>query len=53
MTDEGYDEQGGRNKDMLPASGVMWFEAPESMTHSEVDGGCWRVMVLKELASAC
>ena len=52
MIDEGYDERGGLNNDVLPALGVMWLEAPESMTHLEGDGCCWRVIVLKELAPA-
>lgn len=52
MMEDGPVERGGRNKEMLPVSGVMWEEAPESMTHSPVAGGCTD-MVLKAFAKAC
>jgi hypothetical protein len=48
--DEGYDEYGERNMDMLPESGVMWVEAPMSTTQS-VEAGGFSVIVLKLLAN--
>jgi hypothetical protein len=45
-------EHGGRNKEMLALSGVMWLEAPKSMTQSVAPGGL-RVMMLKLLARDC
>jgi hypothetical protein len=36
---------------MLPGSGVVWFDTPESVTHSVSEGSVWSVIVLKELAS--
>jgi hypothetical protein len=51
--DEGIVEVGERKREMLPESGVVWLEAPESAIHSVMDWGCWRVIVLKKEASDC
>jgi hypothetical protein len=52
MMDEGIAETGGQNIEMLPESGVIWLEAPESATRSATAGGV-NAMVLKELANDC
>jgi hypothetical protein len=36
---------------ILSASGVMWFNAPEWVTHFVKEGDIWSIIVLKELAS--
>ena len=48
---EGQEGCGGRTEERIPASGVVWKEAPESAIHSVLTG---RVssMVLKECVSA-
>jgi hypothetical protein len=51
--DEGTTGLGGQKREMLLRSGVVWFNAPESVTHSVSEGGVWSVIVLKELASDC
>jgi hypothetical protein len=48
--DEGSVELGWRTDDKLPASEVVWLEAPESATQSVTAGGV-KTMVLKELAN--
>jgi hypothetical protein len=50
--DEGLVEVVGRTEVKLPASEVMWLEAPESATQSVTAGGV-KAMVLKELANDC
>ena len=42
---------GGRTEERIPASGVVWKEAPESAIHSVLTG-CVSPMVLKDCASA-
>jgi hypothetical protein len=39
--EEGMSGLGGRKREMLPGSGVEWFDAhaPESATHSVSEGG--------------
>ena len=46
MMEEG---QGGWTEESIPASGVVWYVAPESATHLELTGGV-SPMVLKERA---
>jgi hypothetical protein len=50
MMEEGSVEVGGRIEDKLPASEVVWLEAPEYTTQSVTAGGV-KAMVLKELAN--
>lgn len=50
--DEGVDVVGGRERERVPVSDVIWEEAPESMYQSVV-GGAARVIVLNALANAC
>jgi hypothetical protein len=45
-------EVGGRTEVKLPASEVVWLEAPESATQSVTVEGV-KAMVLKELANNC
>jgi hypothetical protein len=52
MMDEGLIKVGGRTEVKLPASEVVWLEAPESTTQSVTAEGV-RAMVLKELANDC
>jgi hypothetical protein len=52
MMDEGSVEVGGRTEVKLPASEIVWLEAPESMTQSVTAGGV-KAIVLKELANDC
>ena len=47
MMDEGQEGCGGRTEERIPASGVMWNEAPESAIHSVLVGGV-SPMVLKD-----
>jgi hypothetical protein len=42
---------GGRTREMLSGLGVVWFDAPESVTHFVSAGDVWSVIVLKESAS--
>jgi hypothetical protein len=53
MMEESITELGGRKREMFTGSGVVWFEALESMTHSISEGGIWCVIVLKMLANNC
>jgi hypothetical protein len=53
MMDEGVEGLGGRKREMLQRSGVVWFDAPELATHSVSESGCWSIIVLKEFASNC
>jgi hypothetical protein len=48
---EDIEKLGGQKREMLAGSGVVWFDALESVTHSLSEGGIWSVIVLKELAS--
>jgi hypothetical protein len=48
--DEGSVEMVGRTEVKLPASEVVWFEAPESAAQSVTVGGV-KAMALKELAA--
>jgi hypothetical protein len=50
--DKGSIEVGGRIEDKLPASEVVWLEAPESVTQSVTTGGV-KATVLKELTNDC
>ena len=50
--DEGSVEVVGRTEVKLPASEVVWLEAPESATQSVTAGGV-KAMVLKELTNDC
>jgi hypothetical protein len=50
--DERSVELGERTDVKLPASEVMWLEAPESVTESVTTGGV-KAMVLKELTNDC
>jgi hypothetical protein len=50
--DEGSVEVVGRTKVKLPASEVVWLEAPESATQSVTARGV-KAMVMKELANDC
>jgi hypothetical protein len=52
MMDEGSVEVVGRTEVKLPASEVVWLEAPESATQLVTVGGV-KAMVLKELAHDC
>ena len=38
MIEEGQEEFGGRTEERIPASGVVWNEAPESAIHSVLAG---------------
>jgi len=51
MMKEGQEGCGGRTEERIPASGVVWKEAPESAIHSVLTGGV-RPMALKDCASA-
>ena len=51
MMEEGQEGCGGRKEERIPASGVVWKEAPESAIHSVLTGGV-RPMVLKDYAIA-
>jgi hypothetical protein len=44
---------GGEVEDRIPASGVVWYEAPESATESEMEVGGASIIVEKELARDC
>ena len=46
-----HDECGGRTEERIPASGVVWKEAPESAIHSVLTGGV-SLMVQKDCARA-
>jgi hypothetical protein len=48
--DEGTSELGGRKREMLPRSGVVWLDALK-LAHSMREGGCCSDIMLKELAS--
>jgi hypothetical protein len=50
--DEGSVDVGRRTEVKLPASEVVWLEAPESTTQSVTTRGV-KAMVLKELANDC
>jgi hypothetical protein len=52
MIDEGLVELSGQTIVKLPASEVVWLEAPESVTQSITARGV-KGMVPKELASDC
>jgi hypothetical protein len=52
MIDGGIAEFGGRNKEMLPESDIVWLEVPEFATKS-VSASGFNVMVLKEFARDC
>ena len=47
---EGQEECGDRKEERIPASGVVWKEAPESAIHSVLTGGV-RPMALKDCAN--
>jgi hypothetical protein len=49
---KGSVEVGGRTEVNLPASEVVWLEAPEFATQLMTIGGV-KAMVLKELANGC
>ena len=51
MIEEGQEGCGGRTEERIPASGVVWNEAPESAIHSVLVGGV-SPMVLKDCARA-
>ena len=51
IIEEGQAGCGGRTEERMPASGVVWYEAPESAIHSVLAGGV-SPMVLKDCASA-
>ena len=51
MIEEGQEECGGWTEERIPASGVVWKEAPESAIHSVLTGGV-SPMVLKDCARA-
>ena len=51
MMEEGQEGCGGRTEERIPASGVVWKEAPESAIHSMLTSGV-SPMVLKDCASA-
>ena len=44
---------GGEVEDRIPASGLVWLEAPESATQLETEVGGVSVIVEKELARDC
>jgi hypothetical protein len=48
--EDGREGWGGEVEDRIPASGVVWYEAPESATQSETEVGGASVIVEKELA---
>jgi hypothetical protein len=50
VMDEGSIKVGGQTEVKLPASEVVWMEAPESVTQSVTVEGV-NAMVLKELAN--
>ena len=50
MMDEGQEGSGGRTEERIPASGVVWKDASESVIHSVLTGGV-SPMVLKDYAS--
>src|SRR6185369_3829934 len=51
MMEEGQEGCWGRTEERIPASGVVWKEAPESAIHSVLTGGV-RPMTLKDCTSA-
>ena len=51
MMEEGQEGCWGRTEERIPASGVVWKEAPESAIHSVQTGGV-RPMALKDCARA-
>jgi hypothetical protein len=51
MIEEGQEGYRGRTEERIPASGVVWNEAPESAIHSVLAGGV-SPMVLKDCARA-
>ena len=51
MIEEGQEGCGSRTEERIPASGVVWKEAPESAIHSVLTG-CVRPVALKDGASA-
>ena len=51
MMEEGQEGCGGRTEERIPASGVVWKEAPESAIHSALTGSV-SPMVLKDCARA-
>ena len=51
MMEEGQEGCGGRTEERIPASGVVWKEAPESVIHSVLTGGV-SPMALKDCAGA-
>ena len=51
MMEEEQEGCGGRTEERIPASGVLWKEAPESVIHWVLTGGV-SPMVLKDCASA-
>jgi hypothetical protein len=53
MMDEGIAGLGGQKREMLPGSGMVWFDAPKSATHSVSESSCYSAIMLKELVSDC
>ena len=51
MMEEGHEGGGGWEEVRIPASGVVWKEAPESAIQSAEEAGGVRVVVLKDPAS--
>ena len=51
MMEEGHEGGGGWVEVRIPASGVVWKEAPESAIQSAEETGEVRVVVLKDSAS--
>ena len=49
MMEEGQEGCGGLKEERIPASGVVWYEAPESAIHTVLTGGV-SLMVLKDCA---
>ena len=49
MMEEGQEGCGGRTEERIPASGVVWKEAPESAIHSVLTGDVCP-MALKDYA---
>jgi hypothetical protein len=45
MMDVGIAELGCRKREMLPGSGVLLFNASESVTHSVCEVGVWSVIM--------
>jgi len=48
---EGQEDGGGREEVSMPASGVVWKEAPKSAIQSAGETGGVRVVMLKDPAS--